>query len=96
MLVRREHMVKDGAIDLVIERGHWRQDIADHPKDATMLALRTTKCINGTLAHEKEAFTGHRTSVVWYLYKSVRDCGASLRYGLGQSSNEVARSMLQL
>ena len=37
MLVRREHLVEDGATDLVIERGHLGLDIVDHPKDAVML-----------------------------------------------------------
>ena len=37
MLVRREHMVEDGATDLVIERGHWGLGIVDHPKDVIMI-----------------------------------------------------------
>ena len=37
MLVRREHLVADGATDLVIERWHLGLDILDHPKDVVML-----------------------------------------------------------
>ncbi|CAK0867742.1 unnamed protein product [Prorocentrum cordatum] len=37
MLVRRSHLVEDGATDLIVSRGGWGIDVEDHPDDVILL-----------------------------------------------------------